>query len=248
MPIGVAMRTRRFVWSPERVKWLEDAAEYSGYYNKLAEQIAPFLEPDFSICEIGCGLGYLACALAPMVKHVSAIDISHKAIAKASMLADRKKISNITLLEKDWRSFQTAKKFDAVIICYFSAVRANWSQLEKLSSKYIIAILANGKSGTNLISNQYNPSLEDPQGRDTVPNVTAYLRRKNISYKLIEQQLEYGQPLKDYEDGVAFVKEYYAIKGRENIKAYLEENLQSLGMGYYLPKQKKSGIIVIDLL
>lgn len=236
-----------FIWDQENIGWMEAAAEYTGYYDELARIIQPFLRDEDHLCEIGCGLGHLACAIANNVSHVTAVDISEKAIEQAKGLAQSRGIKNLTLITDDWTKTELldTENFDVVILSYISAIRKDWSKLSKLSKGLIIAVLANGESGTGLQSSLYNPIYEDLEGRDTIVNVVPFLRNRGISYKLIECELEYGQPLVDIEEACRFASRYYEGDEKE-LREYLKRRLRPIQNGYYLPKIKKSGILIID--
>lgn len=239
-----------FIWSEKTLNWLENAAEFTGYYESIAKSFRPYLSDQDSLCEIGCGLGYLALACAGSVKHVTAVDISPEAIARTERLLKKHQVSNVTPLTMDWLELPEQKQFDIITFSYFSAIKKNWDKLNKLCRKYIIAILANGQSGSNLNCKLYTSQLDSPSGRETIFNISAFLDEKGVGYHLIQQELEFGQPLTSYEDGKAYLNRYYKLHKEEDIQAYLDKHLhynQEKGF-YYLPKRKKSGILIIDLL
>ena len=235
-----------FIWSKDTICWLEEAASYTNYYNQLAAYIEPYLKPYFNVCEIGCGLGHLACAISPNVKSITAVDINDSAIDKVIEVSQKLNITNITPIVANWVNWQPQIKYDIVMLSYFNAVKSNWQELKKLTKRYIIAILSNGESGSNLICNQYDPIYESEHGRENIFNVTAFLNKNHIKYRLIEQELEFGQPLNDWEDAFKYVKHYY-LATNEEINKYLKTYLIPMNERYYLPKLKKSGIIIIDL-
>jgi len=240
-----------FFWNEKSIRWMEEAANYTGYYQKLAERISPYLKKDDTVCELGCGLGFLACALAPKVTHITAVDISGLAIANLGEKVAAGQIVNITPVVADWRTWHPHKysrngKFDVVLLSYFNALKRDWAQVLKLADRTIIAVLPNGESSAKMICKQYNPFCEDEEGRETVSNVMPFLKDENIPYQLISFDSEYGQPLRDLADAYNYLSHYH-IGGEDGIKDYLHERLMPLNYGYYLPKLKKSGIIVIDL-
>lgn len=237
-----------FIWSDQTIGWFQDAAEYTHYYDHIAEHIRPFLKKDDTLCEIGCGLGYFSAALASKVHHITAVDISNRAICQMKKNLETRQITNVALIEANWLNWQPEKKFDAIIISYFNAIRKNWLKLTQLSRKYIIAVLANGQSSNNLICKNYSFQPNNEFERETVANVSDFLQTNHIPYTLIELELEFGQPLANYASAKQFLRHYYAMENEEKITAYLQKNLQLLSDGYYLPKIKKSGIIIIDLL
>ncbi len=239
-----------FMWEDENIRWMEDAAAYTRYYVKLAAFVLPYLKEDDHVCEIGCGLGHLAASLAPHVRHVTAIDSSPKAIESVSRKKKEQNIRNLTLVESDWRCVlppvSSTHKFDVVLFNYFSAIRQDFRKISESAKRHIIAVLPRGESGTNLTTRQYGSYFDTQTSRETVLNVVPFLEERNLPYTLIPVELEFGQPVRDLADGEKFVSRYY--KGtREQLGAYLKKHLIPMSQGYYLPKLKKSGVIVINL-
>jgi len=240
-----------FYWDEENIRWMEEAAAYTGHYQKLSNIILPYLKRDDTVCEIGCGLGHLACVLAPKVAHVTAVDISDLAVSKLKERVAANNITNLTPVFADWSTWMPQEhtkngKFDVVLLSYFSAIKRNWPQMLKLADRSVIAVLANGESGNKMACKQYNPIYEDKEGRETVLNVIPFLRNEKIPYELIKCDTDYGQPVRSLEDAYNYVARYY-LGDEKVIKEYLQENLVPLENGYYLPKLKKSGIIIIDI-
>jgi len=240
-------------WDENNIHWMEDAAAHTNYYEKLLEYIAPYLKVGDQVCEIACGLGHLTCAIANKVDYVTAIDISPEVIAKTREKAMRDNITNLSTVECDWLLYKQENhsenaKFDVVLLSYFSALKKNWKEISSLSNRLIIAVLANGESGTKLKSKLYKPIFEDvdKNGRETIYNVVPFLEENNIPYELIECEIEYGQPLQSIEDAYKYVARYYSA-GEAETKQFLQKRLVSTDKGYYLPKMKKSGILIIKV-
>ena len=61
-----------FEWTEERVSFMADACERTDFHEKLAALLSPYLKKTDSVCDAGCGLGYLSLALSPLVGHVTA--------------------------------------------------------------------------------------------------------------------------------------------------------------------------------
>lgn len=237
-----------FFWDEKSIRWMDEAANYTGYYQKLAERISPYLRKDDTVCELGCGTGYLACVLAPKIAHITAVDISDLAIAKFREKLTAAHIDNITPVAADWRTWQPQGyskngKFDVVLLSYFNALIRDWPQVLKLAQRGIIAVLPNEESPCR----QHNPLFNDEEGRETVSNVIPFLKAKSIPYQLLAFDSEFGQPVRDWTDAFEYLSHYY-VGDEAGIKDYLHKHLVEREGRYYLPKLKKSGIIIIDLL
>ena len=64
--------TTMSMWRPDMVRFMRDAATHSDYNARLRDMMLPYLHPQDSICDVGCGLGYLSLALAPYVRLIKA--------------------------------------------------------------------------------------------------------------------------------------------------------------------------------
>ncbi len=238
-----------FRWDEENIRWLEEAAAVTNYYQKLAERIAPYLKHTDKLCEIGCGLGHLACAVAPEVKQVTAIDIDQLAIAKLREKISCGNIKNLIPVQENWLDFSinnqlAEQKFDVVLLSYINVFKESWEALRSLSKGLIIAILANGSSSIELANDQQEITRE--KHKEKIADIIPWLRENKLSYELIDCELEYGQPLASLEDAESYLARYYKADTSE-IKEYLDQHLLVDGAKYYLPKKRKSGILIIDI-
>lgn len=87
---------------------------------------APFLAPDMSLLDMGCGPGTITAALAGIVGKAVGVDIDPNAVAAARQLATRAGLANLAFVEADITAlpFEDAA-FDAV---FFHAVLYHQSQ------------------------------------------------------------------------------------------------------------------------
>ena len=238
-----------FIWDEENIRWLEDAAAASNYYRNLAKKIVPYLKNTDKICEIGCGLGHLACAVATEVNQVTAIDIDHLAIAQLKEKISCGNIKNLAPVQANWLDFSlnneiAAEKYDVVLLSYINVFKENWQDLRSLSKKLVIAILANCASGIELVNDQQKITRE--KRKEKIADIIPWLRENKLSYEFIDCELEYGQPLASLEDAESYLARYYKADTSE-IKEYLDQHLLVDGAKYYLPKKRKSGILIIDI-
>ncbi len=92
-----------FVWNHDMIRYMKDASEYGDYYHKLAGILAEYIPEAASVCDAGCGLGYLSLELVKYSGHVTAIDISDDAL---NILRQniRKNIENIEAQSEDTKS------------------------------------------------------------------------------------------------------------------------------------------------
>jgi SAM-dependent methyltransferase len=236
-----------FPWTQQRLEWLEAAIEYTGYYDKIASYILPRLSPADVLCEIGCGLAALSLALAPAVKEITAVDISPLAAARAETYIRKRRVSNIQVRAMDWTALPDDRAYDAVVFSYFGAVQKDWEKLRRICRKYVVAVLPAGENSWGFSLRLPDAERAAPKGRETVPSVQAFLDERGVSYSLTEQTLDFGQPFQSRADACDFLDHYYEAGGADEKQAYLDAHLTERDGVLYLPKQKKSGVFIIDM-
>ncbi|WP_207637159.1 class I SAM-dependent methyltransferase [Anaerovorax odorimutans] len=217
-----------------------NANKKTQYFSKLSIPILEYIEKSDRICEIACGLGFLSMELAKKAKEVLSIDISPEAIDFMNTYLEKNSIKNINTSCGDWRKLCKEKVFDVVILSYFGAILNDWSLLKSIASKYIIAILPQTYR-KDKVSNEDLATYN----RETVDNVTEFLTEKKIPFKLMKDEIEFGQPFDKIEDAFNFISHYYNISDRNYAKEYLNKNLIKKEGYYYLPKTRKFGIFII---
>ena len=88
-----------FEWTEERVSFMADACERTDFHEKLAALLAPYLKRTDTVCDAGCGLGYLSLALSPLVGHVTAAERDDRALdVLRRQLDSGLPVSNIVLM------------------------------------------------------------------------------------------------------------------------------------------------------
>ncbi|MEJ5285276.1 MAG: methyltransferase domain-containing protein [Brevinematales bacterium] len=115
----------RFVRVPEQELILS-------YINKV-------LKKTDSVLEIGAGTGRFTLEAAPLVKEITALDISGKMLEKLNEKATSKNIKNIELVSGDFLEVQFNKKFDVVMsfsaIEYIKDSEALFSKISTLTNE-----------------------------------------------------------------------------------------------------------------
>ena len=74
---------RMQAWSPEVVRFMEDAGRYGSYFRILADIATRGLEPGAMVVDAGCGMGQLARVMLKCGMCVDAVDLSPKAVSYA---------------------------------------------------------------------------------------------------------------------------------------------------------------------
>ena len=106
------------------VFWDRLSGYYDGFmrrfareYPELLRMIAAELRPDDSVLEVGCGTGIVSLFISPLVRRVTAADISPAMISVAAAKAGKRGLVNMEFSVQDALALTFAdSSFDAVII------------------------------------------------------------------------------------------------------------------------------------
>ena len=109
-------------WTEERVSYMADACERTDFHEKLAALLSPYLKRTDSVCDAGCGLGYLSLALSPLVGHVTAAERDDRALDVLRRQLARRHIRNVTPLCTDVLAYTPPEPFDAMVFCFFGSM------------------------------------------------------------------------------------------------------------------------------
>ena len=223
------------IWTPDTVLFQRDAAQYGSYHKTLAAHLAAYLPPDAHVCDAGCGLGYLACALAPYCKRVTAVDSD--TLALAVLREDTPK--NVEVCEGDMFTLSPTERYDAMIFCFFAAMDDTLLLAKKHCRGKVIVV----KRGWT--QHRFSPQDESVR-RDACEEAEQYLRTRGIPFLHETLTLDMGQPFRSREDAVRF----FAAYGNASVDfSDVEARLVKTGNAvfpYYLPQEKPLGIFIFD--
>ncbi|MDO5112574.1 MAG: class I SAM-dependent methyltransferase [Clostridia bacterium] len=229
-----------FVWSPDAIRFMRDACEYTDFYQKIAAHIAPDLPSCGHVCDAGCGAGYLSLAMRPYVRAVTAVDISAEAIGLL-----KEKRSDITTLVGNIADLPPATPYDAMVFCFFGGTEEalSWGKAQCKRDGRLILIKKDWLSRrfvTHEVVVERHSALETQRELDA----------RHIPYTLSRLPLEMGQPLASMEDAVRFFSTYKDKDDETPVdEAYIRARLVPDPKGqyaYYLPMEKNVGIFVIE--
>lgn len=232
-----------FRWTPDMVRLRKDAAEYGGFDAKIAARILPHLAEDADVCDAGCGLGYLALALAPHCRQVTATDICAPALAVLRENVKNAGIANIDIVECDFFDPHAQERYDSIVFCLFGGV-----------SQTLRAVQARCRGKAFLIKKNWDThrfALEEkPLRRRTFLQTCAELDELGVPFQTELFPLDMGQPFRSLSDAALFFRAY---GGEKNPSADTERNiaqrLEETGLAefpYYLPSCRELGLIVLN--
>ncbi|MCL2140974.1 MAG: class I SAM-dependent methyltransferase [Dehalococcoidia bacterium] len=227
-----------FTWTEQSIQWFLEASSYTGFHNTLAQKLAPHLSTESTLLDAGCGLGRLDLALAQYVSHLSAVDTDGAVLGIIKRDAELLKIDNIHTRCED--AFKITDSFDIVLTSFFGQ---NTVELFALCREKFIRVVNASKH-----SNLY-PEYFWRDKKSTVPSIQEQLNSQGISYQLQLETLEFGQPLRSWQDAEQFVLRYAPEASPKEISEFLNQNLVPIkqdNFSFYLPNKKTIGIFIIE--
>lgn len=225
-------------WSEESIKWYADASAYTGFHQKLAQWVAPVLQPTDTLCDVGCGLGRLSIALAPFVREVLCVDIDEMVLANLQKEADRKGVSNLRVLHGDAQ--QITGEY-AVMLMSFWGHKSGEVNSAALCRRLLVRV-----------ANQDEKARITPRGahstRSNVDSIEAELQAAGRPYRLRCGEVEFGQPMESEEEIKRFLTHYAGTAGE--FEWYMRTRVERTGrqdFPFYIPNPKPVGVFFIDM-
>jgi len=232
-----------FRWNDEMVRLMADASERTDYYVNLARRMEGYFPEARRVCDAGCGIGYLACALAERVPEVTAVDCSPEAYRALCALVRRRGLKNVTPLLGDAAALAPGIPYDAMVFSFFGQLRE------------ILAIARAQCRGTVVIVKknyrQHRFSLgRVPLSDETADDAADALLRAGIAFSREDDEPEMGQPLRSLDVAALFFRLYSRDEGPdpvtpEAVRARLTQTGDA-EFPYYLPQKKAVGLLRID--
>lgn len=224
-----------FQWTDASIRWMQNASNRSGYYQKIAERIAAYLPPFSRVFDAGGGLGDLAIWLSHYIEHITVIEQNVKAVAAFRARCPQ----NVTAMLGDVFSYVPDVLYDALVLCFFGKP----DQILKLSAE-----LTRGKTFVvQSCDTTRGFSLDETAKRSiTIYDLEEAVRREGIPYSLEEFEVEHGQPFTSLDDAVDFFS-YYDRRAYapEQVLPHLNETGDA-DFPYYFSKIRRLGLMTYE--
>jgi len=215
-----------YIWTDERIRWMNDASGKSKYYYWIAERISAYLPPSARVFNAGGGLGDLAIWLSYHVEQVTVMESDPKAVAAFRARCPQ----NVVAMLGDITTYSPDRLFDALVLYDIGGAEAVLPLVRELS-----------RAKTFLIF-----SRETPEQEATVHEVLDLLRDAEVplTYETFEQ--EHLQPLHSREDA----KNYFDVcENRDVPDAELDGLLtrtEDAALPLLYSRKRKLGMIVFN--
>ena len=226
-------------WTPEMIRFMEDAAHKTEYYRRLAAHLAARLPNGASVCDVGCGLGHLAELLCRSFASVTAIDCSEPAVRAFRARLGDKPPDNLRIVCRDALQLPASARFDVMVFCYFGSLPE------------ILKIAAGHCTGAAVVIRrdyaQHRFDLDrHPRNRASAADTMEKLQAMGIACESERLSLEFGQPLRSEEDAVRFFRLYLRDPERNVDFPEIAPKLGRTGdpdFPYYYPQPKQVAVL-----
>lgn len=233
-----------YLWDSKMIYFMNQAAEKTEYYKELASCIAPHITKDSVLCDVGCGLGYLAIELSKYCKKVYAVDISGEVIEELRKKLKKEGIANVEALTTDVFTWKPEEDIDATIYCMFGSLEEIDQIGRQLHVKQQFIV--------RRLSRQHKFKIKEKEQRahrHSAQAMAEELDQKGIRYEYCELTACLDQPFRNLEEAVTFFEIYNKTPERVTLDEVKERVVKNDDEEYpYLfPAEKRMGLIQINM-
>lgn len=245
-----------FTWSEDKIRFLKEAAEYTGFYEKIADELMNVFTPSQHICDVGCGLGYLSLALSKRCREVTAVDISQETLDVLRQKMEEQHVENIHVVCEDVLSENASFEnevlpaneksegtYDGMVMCFFGSIEEVLPIIRKSCSGKAVLVKKNWETHRFNVAKK---PLEKYNHKDSI----AVLENLGVPYETREFDLEMGQPFKSLEDCVRFFHVHDRDGSSQSMTIEEAAKLVSANddeqYPYFLSSNRRIGFIIID--
>jgi SAM-dependent methyltransferase len=201
-------------WTLEKIENYKRASVYTAFHKKLSVLVEPYLDERWTLADIGCGLGLIDFYLAPMVRHITAIDNDEAAIRDLTQHLDRIYFTNRESAEKIAAELADAndladRTWDAVALSFFGTSRETLDKLLPRARRRAFIFMYGRPPAAG------PDPFADAGSNLTFSETESYLLEKGYAFKKNVMEMQFGQPFKTIEDIHTFLKEYGGSFGRD---------------------------------
>lgn len=220
-------------WSADAVAFIRDASEYGAFYQELREILLPYLSHDDSVLDAGCGLGYLAQAVAADCRSIVAADRAEAAIS-AMRLRELPRNMHVRCTNV----FTLTERFDVLLCSYFGRGGEILRLRETLTPKRTIVIQRNCAA--------HRFSVGEVEERHSWQGMDVCLAERGLPFEKKCVSLEFGQPFRSLADAVRFFSLYNksAVPVTDEAIAARLVPIENARYSLYLPQTRDMNIYI----
>lgn len=237
-----------FEWNQNKIRFRIDSAVKTSFHATIAQWIAERFDDasQISLCDAGCGLGYLSLALSKYFKQVTAIDISDIALSVLRRESSARQIENLTILREDLLDdpFVKPRSYDAMVFSFFGNIQEILQIAVPRCKNRIFILKKNDHHHRFSISHAVRE-------RDSMAAALSDLTALGLPFVKKDMTIEDGQPLRSLADAEEFFHLYARGSDRDLItRDYIQSLLEETGdsvFPYYYRRDCVFSILTVDL-
>ena len=231
------------LWEKDMVRFMRDASEYGGYNEVLAKMLAPELGPDVHVCDAGCGLGYLSLALAPYAGRVTGVERHPDAAAVLEENSRARGLDNVFSLCGPIEDLTPETPYDAMVFCFFGGIDEILTLAKKQCRGKVFIITRNYTTHRFSVGSHATGTYGYRTSHDT-------LTALGIPFREQIMDLEFGQPVRCFEDARRFYETYSKDADKAVITdEFLLDKLVQDPDGkfpYYMPHKRQLALLTFE--
>ena len=233
------------------VHFMEDAAEGTGYFKRVADKVLTYIDDAGYVCDAGCGLGHLSIEMAADCNWVDAIDKAPQAVEVLARMTALRGIRNVNPIVGDYECLAPARPYDAMVFCMSNSIEEAARIAVRACSNRVVVI-------NRVKTPPRESSVTNRRGSRTFGKaaITSFDWKMNTLVKNgIECVGEYfieeiGQPFRTLESAQQFFDVYrnrdYPDSISKNELVKILEPSQDERWQFYLPIQRQLGLFSFD--
>ena len=237
-----------FEWDPDKIRFRIDSVQRSTFHQQIARVLAgKYDNPStVSLCDAGCGLGFLSLALSEHFKQITSIDISPLALSVLQRETASRGIRNINILQEDllYDPAVVPGLYDGMVFSFFG----NVSEIQQIAAPRCHNRIFILKKNDHHHRFSVSHALRE---HDSMAWALADLRERGLRFTKEDMSIEDGQPLRSLKDADLFFRLYARGEDKNLItRDYIRSLLQETGddeFPYYYQRACTFSILTVDM-
>lgn len=226
-------------WSEKRIEWYQRAVEWNGMDRYLADMFCPHLPLEETVCDLGCGTGYIAMELARRGYDTTAFDWNPVTMGYLEQEKERQGLGNLTLRRSDWYKLPREPICDNMIMVFAGHISEELPLFLRFFRKRLLVI----------IRDEHTSHIQadgKPTHRHTNADQVEHHLRDGWKFQSRRLVKEFGQPFRSREECVEYLHTFGA--DAESPKSTIHQLVETGDPIYplYLPYEKKMRLYIIE--